>query len=64
MFNNGILKQCGELASQFNVPYLVPPSNNCHYCQMLKKYPNLSGTHENGCETKRLRDERNKSVLS
>ena len=40
------------------MPYLVPLSTEpCNYCQLLKKYPNLSGTHVNGCETKKKVDE-------
>lgn len=51
MFNNEILKKCAQQAANFKVPYLVPPSTGpCNYCQLLKKYPNLAGTHENCCE--------------
>ena len=52
MFHNNLLKKCAEVASQFKVPYLVPQSTGpCNYCQLLKNYPGLSGTHENGCES-------------
>lgn len=58
MFNNEILKKCADLASQFKIPYLVPPSTDpCNYCQLLKKYPTLSGTHVNGCKKKKFVDD-------
>jgi hypothetical protein len=54
MFNHDLIKKTSELAANFKMPYLVPPSTEpCHYCQLLKKYPNLSGTHVNGCDIKR-----------
>ena len=53
MFNNEILKKWAQQATNFKVPYLVPLSTEpCNYCQLLKKYPNLAGTHMNGCENK------------
>jgi hypothetical protein len=58
MFNHELIKQASEQASQFKMPYLVPPSTDpCNYCQLLKKYPNLSGTHVNGCANKKKYDE-------
>lgn len=57
MFNNEILKKWAQQATNFKVPYLVPLSTEpCNYCQLLKKYPNLAGTHVNGCENKILSD--------
>ena len=58
MFNNEILKKSAELASQFKMPYLVPLSTEpCNYCQLLKKYPSLTGTHAVGCKIKKSVDE-------
>jgi hypothetical protein len=60
MFNHELIKKTSEQASQFKMPYLVPPSTEpCNYCQLLKKYPNLSGTHVNGCVNKKRSDQWN-----
>jgi len=58
MFNNEILKKSAHQAANFKIPYLVPPSTEpCNYCQLLKKYPTMSGTHVNGCKKKKFIDE-------
>jgi hypothetical protein len=57
MFNNEILRKSSQQAANFKMPYLVPPSTDpCNYCDLLKKYPNLAGTHVNGCKNKILCD--------
>jgi hypothetical protein len=56
--NNQMLKNWAQQASNFKAPYLVPPESTCNYCQLLKKYPNLAGTHVNGCS----KIEKNKDI--
>ena len=59
MFKNEVLRKSTQQAANFKMPYLVPQSSSCNYCLLLKKYPNLVGTHVDECQSVNGRQSKN-----